>query len=481
MRVHSKEPLVVPFAKGFYGGFKDTYATLTTNNYIPPGYYFGQDVVNDDCGFLRARPVVGRYVTTAVTASSPIAVFKLAGSYYCIPAAGAIQMCTSTTTPTWAAVTSSPSYVSNVNVDFISKPADTTPLALVSTSTGAQYIATVTGGAATVVSSGNAQGLAAQDEGRCFCVNPDHLVYYSTRYDYTSGYNNDAGNEWFTIPEVCDPIASMKNIAGSLYFIQSGGSSGRIYIWKKLQTYALSSQLIDQTCFTQVLGVDDAVIANGNDGISALGGNICFWARGSGLNIVDEKGTTVVSAPIQAYNPAGLDYDCIVATDQRSKCIFCKETTGSTTHVYNMVTGTWSQWNINVTCKGYGQAGGMFGTALTWAPAYVSAYPTSADQDTTIVPIVYTPVIDFGLASREKFLTEIHCASRGITEILVYTRLKPADSFTLWKTITTPEQVTKLDGDHRFGECFLKISGNNLFLIKELALVYDIGDTILEV
>lgn len=270
-------------------------------------------------------------------------------------------------------------------------------------------------------------------------------------------------------------------MAGSLYLIQSSQSTERIYIWKKVQTYSDSAELLDFTSFSQVLGVDDACIKNGNDGIGVLGGNIVFWAHGSGLNIVSEKGTQVVSEAIAAYNPIGLNYDCIVATDQRSKKIFCKETTSSTTHVFDMVTGTWSNWNINVTCKGYGQSGGMFGIASTYSPVCVGAYATTANQDSSIVPVVYTPCLDLGVAQREKFLTEIHCAHRGVTEILVYGRLTPADSFSLLHTITNPERVTRLTGDQRFGEMYLKITGNAIMLIKELELVYDVGDVIYEV
>ena len=474
MRQTGKEKKI-PFTLGFYGGLFDTYDVLLTNNFIPMGHFFGNDVVVDESGFLRARPVIGRFIGSATQASSPAAVFKLAGDYYTIPRSGVIKHWSS---GTWNSISSSPTYTDKMNVDYISKPASVTPLAIVSTGTGSQAIAAIEGTTCTVASGTYTKGMAAPDEGRLFCIN-GNLVYYSTRFDYTTGYNNTAGDEWLTIPEVCDDLVSLKNVAGSLYVIQSSSNTGRIYIWKKVQTYSDPLDLLDFTSFQQVLGVDDAAIVNGNDGIGVLGGNICFWANGSGLNIVSDRGTKVVSQNIQAWNPIGLLYNCIVATDQRSKKIFVKEENSTTTFVYDMVTETWSNWNVNVTCKGYGQPGGMFGTALNWGPAYVGGYPTDTN-DTTIVPVMYTPVIDFGAPDMEKFLTRIDCSARGVTEIKVYTRLTPNDNFALIHTLTSPGQITHLAGESRFGECYLKISGNPLFLLKELKLIYDLGDTIKE-
>ena len=89
-------------------------------------------------------------------------------------------------------------------------------------------------------------------------------------------------------------------------------------------------------------------------------------------------------------------------------------------------------------------------------------------------------MIDFGSPEHEKFLTRIDCSSRGVTEIDVFTRLTPNDTFASLHTLTNPQQIEHLAGESRFGECYLKITGNPLFILKELKLIYDLGDTIKE-
>jgi hypothetical protein len=136
-------------------------------------------------------------------------------------------------------------------------------------------------------------------------------------------------------------------------------------------------------------------------------------------------------------------------------------------------------WNVNVTCKGYGEAGGMFGISNQKSPCILSAFPTST-SDTSIVPKVYTAASHFGYPDNEKFLTKVFIDGRGVTSLKIYRRMGLGENFTLDQTITNPKQVTNLPGTCRFGDLYLLIEGNPLFLIRTLGVEFNVGGLIYE-
>ena len=174
-----------------------------------------------------------------------------------------------------------------------------------------------------------------------------------------------------------------------------------------------SGELIDMTSFQQVFGAFNGTIGNNIDGICQLGGNLFVWMKGIGLGVLSDQGFKCMSEEIYAGNPANLDCNCIVAADERAKLIFVKKVGETTTMVYNYRDHNWHKWNINVTGKGFGNAGGMFSVAGTLSPARVGALCTSASEDTSIVPTVYTPALNFDSPLREKFITDLYIDRPG--------------------------------------------------------------------
>jgi len=207
-----------------------------------------------------------------------------------------------------------------------------------------------------------------------------------------------------------------------------------------------------------------------------------YYIKNIGVGTVTLEGNLadVVSEPVMGKNPSNVNCSCIVAIDEAHKLILCKRAADSTSMVYNFVDGTWSKWNVNVTGKGWGAAGGMFSVAATMSPAYVGAYHTTYNQPTgdTITPILYTPALNFGDSYSQKYMRKIMFSGRGITEIKIYTRMSPDEDFALWTTVSYPEYITELTGDHRFAECYIKITGNTMFLLKNLSVELDIGNPI---
>lgn len=469
-------PITIPFDKGHYGGFDDVPATMIGVSRLPLGYYYGTDVKLDDCGYLRARPKLAYLVTYAASAYSPVGCFKQGGSYYSIPNGGVMYYWNGAA---WTAVTGSATYTSQCNVDYISAAGSSTPIAFVSSANSDPKIYSVTGGVATALTPTNAAGIASHDEGRIFCFNAGY-VFYSDRGAYTTGYDTGASGEWFLLGNSCDTPIAMLNVGGALNIIQCNASSEKIYLWRKTQTYSDSTELIDQTSFKMVYGAFNGVINNKTDGVCQLGGNIFTWINGVGLGVLTDNGFQIVSEEIFADVPTNLLYDCIVASDERSKLIFVKKSGDTVTYVYDYRNHNWQRWNINVTGKGWGSGGGMFSVASTLSPARIGAYATTASEDATIVPVVYTPAMDLGYPMREKFIDRLYINGTGITEVLVYCRLRPEDTFTLWKTCTVTDKIVRLEGDYRFGEVYFKISGNNLFCLKSFGVGFEVGDEIWE-
>ena len=475
MREQAK-PITIPFDKGHYGGFDDVAATMITANKIPLGYYYGTDVKLDDSGFLRARPKLSYLVTYGTSAYNPIGCFKLGGTYYSFANSAALQYYTGSA---WAAVTGSPTYTSQVNVDDISAAGNTTPLAFISSCYNNPKIYTVTGSAATEIAAAQAKGIASHDEGRIFCFN-DGYIYYSDRGAYTTGYATGASGEWFLLGNSCDTPVAMFNCGGALNILQCNTSAEKIYLWRKTQTYSDSEELIDMTSFKMVYGAFNGVINNKTDGVCQLGGNIFAWISGVGLAVLTDNGFQILSEEIYAETPSNLIADCIIAADERSKQIFVKRSGDAFTMVYDFRSHNWQRWNVNITGKGWGSGGGMFSVAGTLSPARLGSYATAAAEDSTIVPIVFTSAMNLGYPMREKFIDRLYINGTGITEVLIYCRLRPEDSFVLWKTCTVTDKLIRLDGDNRFGEVYFKISGNNLFCLKSFGIGFTVGDEIWE-
>ncbi len=429
----------IPLVKGHYGGPADTVATLIGESRIPTGFYWGEDTCIDDAGFLRARPSTALLGTSYTTGDpAPISCFKLNAVYFTVSSAGVVQKDSSGWANISGTTTIGDGSTDQIYVDYISNASTETATAIVSTGNSASKflaVTTITGAAA---SQAKALGLSAQDENRLFCYNGGY-IYYSNRGAYDAGYSSASDGQWFTLGPSCYPVIGMMQIAGTLYVIKQCSSSSTILIYKKVSVNSDSEELLDLTYFSSPLGVQDALVNNGMDGICTLGGNIFMWMRGQGLGVVTENGADIIGDAIMAESSANTNYDAILASATNFRIILAKPVGTTTCFSYNLAKGICNgKWNMNVCCKGYGESRGMFCISGQQSPQVLSAFPTDT-SDTTIVPKLYTPAMDFDYPNNEKYLRKVFLDARGITGLQIYRRLTPADSFSqhYWVTSST--------------------------------------------
>lgn len=479
--IDKKVTKTIPLTKGHYGGPADTVSGLASGtgliyqSRIPLGFYWGEDICIDDTGAVRARPsyaLVGTSYTTGTPA--PISCFKLGGTYFTVLSNGTIQYDSSG----WATIGgTSATGTSKIYVDYISAAGNTSANAIVSRGDTEAVGLAVNGTTGTPL-TGNAKGLMAQDENRLFAASGGYL-YFSLRGDYTSGYAANEGGQWFTLGPSCYPVIGIMQIAGTLYVIKQCSSSSTILIYKKVSVNSDSEELLDMTYFSSPLGVQDALVSNGMDGICSLGGNIFMWMRGQGLGVITENGADIIGDAIMAENSLNTDYDAILAPATNFRMILAKPVGTTTSFCYNIAKGLCNgKWNINVTGKGYGEPRGMFCVSGNKSPYVLSGYATTTDA--TIVSKLYTPSMNFELPQNEKFLTKVFIDGLGITSLKIYRRLTPNQNFTLEQTISNPTRINYLNGECRFGDLCLLLEGNQYFLLRNLGVEFDVGGLLVE-
>lgn len=465
----------IPLNKGHYGGPNDSVSGLTSGtgliaqSKMPLGFYWGEDTFLANAGIVRARP---SYLLLGTSAAGTVAsCFFLAGVYFIVLSSGAIQKDASG----WSPITGSTSTgTSKIYVDLISAAGSTSGSAVVSCADETKNPIAINGTVGTAITAGNAKGLTAQDENRLFCYNGGYL-YYSDRGGYTEGYSS-----FFSLGASCYPVIAMMRVAGTLQVIKQCSATSGIEIFRKVGVNSLSTENIDLTYFSSPLGIQDGIVNNGIDGICTVGGNIFMWMKGQGLIVVTANGGDVIGDTILAESGVNSNYDAIIAPATNFRTILIKPVGNTTSLAFNIASGLVNGlWNINVLCKGYGDSRGMFGISGEKSPVILNEFPTTT-EDTTIVPKLYTPALDFGYPFHEKFLQKVFIDGRGITSLKIYRRLTAADSFTLEATISNPKRVVIPAGGCRFGELCLLLEGSPLFMVKALGVEFDVGETIFE-
>lgn len=501
------EKVIVPLSQGHYGGPADTVGNLLLGSKIPLGFFYGEDVMIDECGYIRARPELlfhegdgaGSWVSTKTAyGGSPVCVFKNQSVYYSIISGGSIQRYTG---GAWGAMTDGGegsghtyTYTGECHVEYIAATPNETALAILSSGEGSNrmvYIGATGTGDARSAGLSTQTGLTGQDEDRLFCWGNDpgggKYIFYSIRGDYSAGYDWDTSietpawgsGEWFLLGPSCYEVIGMMNVAGALHIIKQSADGANMLIWRKVQIVTDEEELIDQTWFSSPLGANNTAIMNGYDGLCAIGGNILAWAKGQGLAVLINGGMELNCEAIRAGRNTNLDYSCVLAPCDNHRVVLVKPEGLSVSYVYDYMNKRWYKWNVDVTCKGFGEPGGMFGVSGTKSPAKLGDYPTD-NNDATIIPILYTSGMNLGYPEREKFLTKLFLEHRDITEVKIYWRIDPDDAWALQETIATPGRIVYLDGTCRGGEFYLKITGSPMMIIKNIGIEFDVGGLIQE-
>ncbi len=476
--METKKYYPIPLKLGHYGGFADTAANLLAINAIPLGYFYGNDVIIDDAGNIRARPGLSYLVTYAAN-TTPISMFRLGATYYSIVSGGKIQYWSGSA---WIDCSSSAlTYTGQINVDYTSTGGSSSANALVSTSISTPKITAVNGTTSTNLTPAQALGIAGVDnEDRVFCYNGGYF-WYSDRSNYNSGYDSGATGEWFAMGPSCYDVATIMNIAGSLHVIKQTSEGSQMYIYRKSQMYSDPNELLDSSVFTSPLGTHNFYVGNGIDGVTQIGGNIVVWGQKQGLGVFGEAQIQIDTEPIRAGKSSNLAYDCILAGVDNHRLILVKPVGLTTTWAYDYLSKRWYHFSLNVTCKGFGERGGMFGVSGTKSPAILGDYPTTAANPTgdVITPSFYTPVLSFEKPYQEKFLKRVVCLGKGVSSIAIYTRMYAGANFALAQTLTNPEPISYISGDVRFGEMYLLVTGAQNVLVEHLGVEVDIGPAII--
>lgn len=465
----------VPIDKG--GGFGVPFSGANHDHssdfdMLPPGFFFPKDVVMVD-GKIIGKPALSEEYAltgTKVLAFQHNHMFIMQSGdslKWYNSSAGAWQYVYDTATGAVKTWTSSSEYINMCSYDTVAiiGASGCKALAIVTSTTPPTW--------GYVYNDSKTQGIVGSDEGRLFICDMSKTIYYSTRYDITTGYNVSGEGEWFNLGDSHHRVIDMMTVNGIFYIFKSSTSDMGFEIFAKKVTYE-ADQLIDQTQFEIVFITNYGKIPSPHC-ICEMGGDLYIFAYPHGLLRVRGNSCENLDPPSNLWR--GLEHtNAIIVPDNVAKLIMVKFKIGSTTsddvYAYDVRTGVWTRWeDIDIDCR-------YRNTEYYWAS---STYGVNSIQTlyylrggTNITPRIYTTPLNLGFPGYEKFLRRIQVNGRGYKTLTVIGKGKTGGDYETLHTISSIDAsgLIELPANQRFEDCIIKIDGYNDLRIESLTIEF---------